>query len=201
MHKMIISLIALLLLAVAVNAEVLDVASGDDQDQTALRGERGEKGDKGDTGATGAQGPAGKEGRPGRVIYRTPEWRTATEKGGAASKWAKPQVNKSLARGPQNGGLAGRTKGTTVKSREWKRAASRQELAVVAARQADYTDRVAGEKSQAAVGEHNADPAAHGNLRAWLIAVGCLSLLALLVGVSGHFFPRIRFPRSGRYGY
>lgn len=115
--------------------------------------------------------------------------------GGPAAEWAKPQVEETLGRGADRGGLIGRHEGASVKDAEWQSAMTRQEAAVAISRLASYAERLAQ--------KHNEDENAHPLLQQaiageegarkrsdqWLWVA---ALSALLVGLIGWFLPRIR---------
>lgn len=145
-------------------------------------------GKNGRDGKNGHNGRNGRNGHDGRTVTI---FRQLAEIGGPASGWAKGAVDGALARGPQKGGLSGRTKGANSSSDEWRKSATRQELATVAGRSATYADEL--------MSRHNGDSMAHPALRGranWALGI---AILALLIGIGGYFFPRMRMPRTGGY--
>lgn len=156
--------------------------------QLILSGQSGQSGTQGPAGATGARGP---QGPKGAGLSKEAFARFLRETGGSSATWSKPQVEKSLQRGSDRGGLDGRRKGAKSADGEWQAATTRQELAVVAERGASYAERL--------LGGHNADPNAHGGRIAQIPWIWLALVLVLLVAIGGYFFPRIRMPRPGGY--
>jgi len=127
----------------------------------------------------------------------------ASSAGGPAAKWAAPQVADVLQRGAANGGLVGRRPGATPQDVEWKKAASRQELAVVTARLTSYAEENATVTAKEAIRVHNEDPEAHPLLQQAIAGEAALRqrsacwlwvavIVAGIIGLIGWFLPRLR---------
>lgn len=180
MRYLAVVVVVLLALASVAVAESIDPDPGGSQPVVA-QGARGPAGPQGPAGPTGSAGKDGRPGRDGRTIVRTVrELRLAAEQGGPASPWAKSTVDEALRRGQENGGLDGRRPGAKSSDAEWRKATTRQELAVATTRSTQYAERL--------LVAHDADKwDAHGLKWLWIALAG-----VLLVAIGGYFFPRAR---------